>query len=150
MIVNTACEISRKQPIEPNSYPWATPPRYPPPVAAPTPDEVRTALAHFDKRRQKIVAGLFTVMAQNAPKVRDREWVSQHLAEITVLAGDFEADSPQDGVSAVETFLKEHGEEILTATLLLFQRVGLDLAPRAQKGFELEEALDVALGYLPD
>ena len=57
-----------------------------------------------------------------------------------------EMDSLMDEIDSV---LEENAEELLTTSLLLFQRVGLDLEPRAEEGFELEEAIRIGLSYLP-
>ena len=118
-------------------------------MSEPTPDDVRRALADFDARKQKIVAGLLTVMMKNPEQVRDREWISEQLTQLTLLAGDFEADTPQDGVRAVQEYLQANSEELVCATFLLFQRVGLDMAPRAQEGFSFEDALQCGLSYFP-
>jgi hypothetical protein len=116
---------------------------------SPTPDAVRAALAGFDARHQKIVAGLLFVMMRAPERVREREWMAEQLTRVTLLAGELEADTPADGVAAVQAFLRSHATELLDAALLLFQRVALDLAPRAAAGFTVEEALCVGLGYLP-
>ena len=113
------------------------------------PEDVRRALASFDTRQQKIVAGLFADMIHEPSRVKDREWVSERLTNVTVLAGEFEADNPQAGVDAVRTYLQAHAPELLRASLMLFQRVGLDFAPRAKEGFTYEEALRAGLEYLP-
>jgi hypothetical protein len=116
---------------------------------APTPDEVRHTLAPFDARHQKIVAGLLAVMMRQPQRVREREWMAEQLIEVTLFAGEFEADSPEAGVRVVQDFLHAHAEELMSASLLLFQRVALDLAPRAAAGFGFEEALRCGLEYLP-
>ena len=116
---------------------------------APTPEEVRQALAHFDAPRQKIVAGMLTAMIQNPGRVRDREWVAEQLTQVTLLARELEADTPEAGVHAVQEFLRANAEELLRASFLLFQRVGLDLEPRVAAGFTFEEALRCGLEYLP-
>jgi hypothetical protein len=118
-------------------------------VDSPTPEAVRGALAGFDALHQKIVAGLLSVMMRAPERVREREWMAEQLTEVTLLAGDFAADTPSDGVAAVQEFLRGHSGELLGAALLLLQRVGLDLAPRAAAGFTFEDALRVGLGYLP-
>ena len=116
---------------------------------APSPESVRETLASFDTRQQKIVAGLFAVMVQNASQVRDREWIARQLAEITVMAGGFETESPDVALETIQTFLRENSEKLLNGAYLLFQRVGLDLQPRADEGFTFEDAMTLGLGYLP-
>ncbi len=116
---------------------------------APTPEQVRAALADLDARRRRIVAGLLTAMMRDPGRVRDREWVSEQLAQVTLLSGEIEADSAADAIEDVRAYLQDHASDLLAATYLLFQRVALDLQPRAAAGFELEEALAVALSYLP-
>lgn len=116
---------------------------------APTPDDVRRALADFDTPRQKIVAGLFAVMIRSPDQIRDREWIARQLTEVVLLAGEFEADTPDEGVRAVQAFLHANAEELLQASYLLFQRVGLDLASRAKEGFDYKDAMQIAVGYLP-
>lgn len=116
---------------------------------APSPKAVREELARFDARRQKIVAGMLAVMIQDPEHVRDREWIARKLAEVTVMAGEFDADSPHAGVAAVEEFLKANAAELLNASFLLFQRVGLDLAPRSEEALTVDDALRCGLGYLP-
>jgi hypothetical protein len=121
-------------------------------VGALTPEEVRAALADLDSRRQKVVVGLFTVMVREPERVREREWVARQLAEMAVLAGETEAGTTgaaEDAVREVQVFLRANGAELVAAALLLFQRVGLDLAPRARDGLTLEDALRAGLDYLP-
>lgn len=127
----------------------AAPRRVPLGMDSPTPDEVRRALAHLDARGQKIVIGLLALMMRNPQGVREREWTAEQLSQVTLLAGGFEADSPQAAVQGVRDFLQAHGQGLLGAALFLFQRLALDLAPRAAAGFTLEEALGCALEYLP-
>jgi hypothetical protein len=120
---------------------------------SPTPEAVRRALAAFDARHQKIVAGLLAAMMRAPQRVREREWMAEQLTQVTILAGEFEADTPATAVRAVEDFLREHAHELVSAALLLFQRVGLDIAldpaPRAAAGFTFEEALGRGLAYFP-
>jgi len=118
-------------------------------MSEPTQREVCQALLHFDGRQQKIVSGLLVAMMQNPTRVKEREWIVEQLAELTLLTGDFEDETPESGAQAVKEFVGSNADEILNATYLLFQRVGLDLAPRAAEGFGLEDALKVAVGYLP-
>ena len=93
---------------------------------------------------------MFAIMIKDPGKVRDREWICEQLTQVTLLAGDFEADTPDMGVAAVKSFLEEHTDPLLEASYLLFQRVGLDLAPQAKEGFAYEDAMRSALAYLPD
>ncbi|MDA1267024.1 MAG: hypothetical protein O2816_18240 [Planctomycetota bacterium] len=116
---------------------------------APTTEDVRSSLEPLDLLQQKIVAGLFTVMIQNPQQVKDREWMAEQVTQMTLLAGEFAADTPQDGVGAVQTYLQDHAARCLSAALLLFQRVGIDMAPRAEAGFSLDDALEQGLTYLP-
>lgn len=120
-------------------------------MSSPSPDEVRAALAGFDDRGQKIVIGLLSVMINDPERVRDREWVAERLTELTLLAGGFEDEDPQASVRAIEAFLQEQSEGLVRAALLLFQRVGLDLAPRASEGggFSFEDAVQCGLAYMP-
>ncbi len=118
-------------------------------MAAPTPQSVREALSSFDARHQKIVAGLLGVMIQNPTRVREREWVSQQLTEMAVLACEVEADSAQETIAAVQEFLGANADELLKASFLLFQRVALDLQDRAEEGFSFDEAVRTGLEYLP-
>lgn len=118
-------------------------------MSEPTPSEVRQALSHFDGRQQKIVSGLLVAMMQNPTRVKERDWIVEQLAELTLLTGEFEDESPESGAQAVKDFVGSNLDEILNAAYLLFQRVGLDLAPRAAEGFSLEDAVKVAVDYLP-
>ena len=116
---------------------------------APTGDDVRAALADLNSNKQKIVAGLLTVLMKNPTRVREREWVAEQLTQLSLLAGEFEASTPNDGVEAVQAFLRENSEELVRATFLLFQRVGLDMSARAHENPGLEDALKCALEYFP-
>ena len=118
-------------------------------MSEPTPAEVRQALAHFDGRHQKIVTGLLVAMMQSPTRVKEREWIVEQLAELTLMTGEFEDATPESGVEAVKAFVQAHADELLNGAYLLFQRVGLDLAPRATGGFSLEDALKIGLEYLP-
>lgn len=112
------------------------------------PEQVRRTLSALDARRQKIAVGLFALMIRAPERAREREWISEQLASVTVLAGEFEADTPHDAVRAVQEYLAQHADELLRCAYLLFQRVGLDLAPRASEGLTHEDALRAGLGYL--
>lgn len=119
-------------------------------MEAPTPDDVRTALGGLDDSQQKIVIGLLSVMINDPQRVRETEWMAERLTELTLLASEFQADTPQQGVQAVETYLQANSAYLLRAAMLLFQRVGLDLAPRAKAGgFSFEDAVQRGLSYLP-
>lgn len=118
-------------------------------MQAPDPEAVRRALAPLDPLRQKVVAGLFGALIRAPDRANDREWLARHLAEVTVLAGEFEADTPQEGVRVIHAWLQENAAAVLEATLLLFQRVAADLAPRVASGFTFDQALAQGLSYLP-
>jgi hypothetical protein len=121
--------------------------------SAPTVADTRAALAELDARHQKMVTGLFSVMVGSPQQVHDREWMAEQLIQVTLLAGGHDIDSPDQGpdvVRAVELELRAHAPALLRASMLLFQRVGLDLAARAKKGFSFEDALAQALNYLPE
>lgn len=117
--------------------------------AAPTPDDTRAALARLDARGRKIAIGIFSFMVQEPQRVKDREWMAQKLTEVTLLASDLEADSADQAIAAVQEEVREHAPALLGAALVLFQRVGLDLADRAASGFSFEDALETAVSYLP-
>ena len=114
----------------------------------PSRDQARQTLSELDPRQVKIVAGLFAKLIKEPTRARDQEWVLQQLTEITVLAGEFEADSPDQAIRAVQDYLQTHAEALLRASFLLFQRVGLDLKALDQS-FTFEDAMHSALGYLP-
>ncbi|QDU83954.1 hypothetical protein Pla163_10550 [Planctomycetes bacterium Pla163] len=123
-----------------------------PSPAAPTPADTRAALAELDERHQKMVTGLFSVMVGSPQQVHDREWMAEQLIQVTLLAGGHDIESPDQGpevVQAIETELRAFAPALLRAAMLLFQRVGLDLAARAKEGFSFEDALAQALSYLP-
>ena len=116
-------------------------------VEAPTPEQVRAVLAELGTRERKIVGGLIVVLMQHADRAPDREWVSEQLVHLTLHAGGFDDSTESDGVQAVETYLADHAAGLFEAGYLLFRRVGADLQPRAEQGFTLEEAMQIALGY---
>tara|TARA_R110002126_G_scaffold22899_5_gene81207 strand:- start:4553 stop:4915 length:363 start_codon:yes stop_codon:yes gene_type:complete len=116
----------------------------------PTPDVVRADLARLDTRQQKIAVGLFGVLVSEPTRARDKEWVSEQLTQLTVLSEDDAPDDPQAAVQAVQVYLEDHANLLLEATFLLFQRVGADLAPKSARGFTFDQAMQLALGYLPD
>ena len=74
-------------------------------MEAPTQEDVRGALAGFDDQRQKIVAAMLTVMIENPTRVRDREWIAEQLTQVTLLAGEFEADTPEASILALQEYL---------------------------------------------
>ncbi|MFT5048989.1 MAG: hypothetical protein ACI8QZ_000378 [Chlamydiales bacterium] len=115
----------------------------------PTPADVRATLAAFDACHQKIVAGMLSVMIQNPAQVREREWIAEQLTQMSLMAGDFDAETPDQGIAAVQDFLLANTDELLRASFQLFQRVGLDLAPQAESGFTFDEAMRLGLSYMP-
>jgi len=118
-------------------------------VNASRPDEVRATLAALDDRERKIALGLTALFMRQPEHAQDREWVSRELVQVTLFAGEFEASSPDQGVAEVQAYLEARAEPLLRAAFLLFERVGLDLAPRAAEGFTFEEAMAHAVAYLP-
>jgi len=119
-------------------------------VDTPSPDDVRQTLARFDGRHQKIVSGMVGVMMQSPTQVRDKEWVAEQLTQLTLMAGDFEPESADEGVKLVREFLQNHATELLNASFLLFHRVALDMEPKASEGFSFEDAMKRVLEYLPE
>lgn len=115
-----------------------------------TPNDVKHALAKLDTRGQKIVGGLLAVMIKNPSRVREREWMAEQLTELTVLAGDFEADAAHEAVELVQQFLQANSEALVRAAFLLFQRVGLDMAERVESGFTFEDAMECGLSYFAE
>ena len=49
----------------------------------------------------------------------------------------------------MQDYLHTHADRLLASALRLFQRVGADLAPQADEGFTFDQAMQLALGYLP-
>ncbi|HMQ22866.1 MAG TPA: hypothetical protein PKE00_10280, partial [Planctomycetota bacterium] len=74
---------------------------------------LRARLAALTARDQKIVLGLFAVFIRQPQQVRDREWVAEQLAHLTLLAGDFEADTALDGVESVRSYLAQRGSDLV-------------------------------------
>lgn len=118
-------------------------------ASTPAPENVRASIAQLDPLGQKVVTGLVGVMIKEPDRVREREWMCEQLTRVTLLAGEFEADTPQAGVDVVEEYLRTHTEAFLNASYLLFQRVGIDLSARAQSGFTFEDAMRQVVSYLP-
>lgn len=117
---------------------------------APSAEDLRASLDPLDLVQQKIVAGLFAVMIQNPQKVKDREWMAEQVTSMTLYAGEFTVDTPHEGVAAVQAYLQQHAAQLMTAALMLFQRVGLEMQPRMEEGFTVDDALKQGLRYLPD
>jgi len=115
-----------------------------------TPIDVRRTLANLDTRCQKIVGGLLAVMIKNPTRVQEREWMSEQLTELTLLAGDIDANAAHEAVELVQTFLQANSETLLRAAFLLFQRVGLDMAERVESGFTFEDAMECGLAYFAE
>ena len=112
----------------------------------PSPTEVRQSLALLDARQHKLVGGVLAVMIKNPDRVRDREWITEQLTHLYLLASDAEGDGP-DGVVEAQRYLEANVNPILNASYQLFLRVAEDLAPRAQAGFTFEKAMEQAMAY---
>ncbi len=111
-------------------------------------DALRTTLAGFDTRQQKIVGGVVAVMIENPERVRDREWIVEQYTHIVLFACDFDdVSGVQEGTERVQAYARENIDTILNACYRLFQRVGDDLAPRVKDGISREEAVAHALSY---
>ncbi|MCB9890769.1 MAG: hypothetical protein H6832_02630 [Planctomycetes bacterium] len=118
-------------------------------MSVPSATAVRDLLTALSAREQKIVLGLFAVMIRFPDRVREREWMSEQLTHLALLAGDFEADSVEHGTQEVRTFLHERSGAMESAATALFARVAADLAPRIQaEGFTAEDAMGHALSLL--
>ena len=118
---------------------------------SPSEEQVRQALAHLDPRQQKIVSGMLVVMIKNPTQVQDREWITEQLTEITLLTCEADGDAEEISVQIIQDFLQNNTSELLNGAFLLFQRVAVELEPKAQTeaGFTFEEAMQCALAYLP-
>jgi hypothetical protein len=121
----------------------------------PTPDEMRAELAQLDTLQQKVAGALMPVLFQNADKLRDREWVTEQLSHVTLLALELDREPEAGGVGAgpedlarVQAYVRDNREVVLNSCFRLFLRVGEDMAGRAEKGFSLQEATVQALGYM--
>lgn len=90
------------------------------------------------------------MMVGEPARVREREWMAERLADVALGTAEVETETPEAGANELKHYLGEHGPELLRASLLLFQRVGLDLATRVGQGFGFEEALRIAASYLPE
>ena len=120
-------------------------------MSTPSEEQVRQALAHLDPRQQKIVCGMIVVMIKNPTRVQDREWITEQLTEITLLTCEADGDAEEVSVQVIQDFLMNNTSELLNGAFLLFQRVAVELEPKAQSedGFTFEEAMQLALAYLP-
>ena len=109
---------------------------------------LRITLATFDDRRKKIVGGILAVMIENPDAVQIREWISEQLAQVTLLTADFEhLDDVTQGVAEVQAYVQSNADSILGACFQLFQFTAEDLAPRVSEGITRQDALVHALGY---
>jgi len=126
----------------------------------PTPEEMRAELAQLDTLQQKVAGALMPVLFQNADKLRDREWVTEQLSHVTLLALELDREPEAGAVGAgavgagpedlarVQTYVRDNCDVVLNSCFRLFLRVGEDMAGRAEKGFSLQEATVQALGYM--
>ena len=111
-------------------------------------DALRATLAGFDERRKKIVGGLLAVMIENPDAVRNREWISEQLAQIVLLSADVDhLEDVQQGVAEVQAYLRENAEPLLTACYQLFQFTAEDLQARLTEGLTKQDAMVHALSY---
>jgi len=109
---------------------------------------LRTTLAGFDERQQKIVGGVIAVMIENSDRVKEREWITEQFTQIVMLSGDLEqVERVDQGIDAVQAYVQTNIDPILSACYRLFQIVAEDLAPRAKEGLSREDAVAHALGY---
>ena len=121
----------------------------------PTPDEMRAELAQLDAFQQKVAGALMPVLFQNADKLRDREWVTEQLSHVTLLALELDREPEAGAVGAgpedlarVQSYVRDNRDVVLNSCFRLFLRVGEDMTSRAEEGFSLQEATVQALGYM--
>lgn len=109
---------------------------------------LRAKLAGFDQRQKKIVGGILAVMIENPDAVRNREWISEQLAQLALLSADFEhLEDVTQGVAEVQAYVQANADSILSACFQLFQFTAEDMAPRVSEGITRADALAHALGY---
>ncbi len=115
----------------------------------PSIEELRTRIADLDAPQKKILGAIVTTMFQNATRVKEREWISEQFFAATLLAIDFSdgADSAAQSNERAQAYTKANIDVVLNAAYLLFQQVGVDMAPRAKTGFTLDDAVEQALSY---
>lgn len=115
-------------------------------------EDLRGTLAAFDDRQKKIVGGVVTVMIGNPHRVRDREWIAEQFAQVTLLASGFEdVSSAQDGLAQIQGYVQENVNPILNACFRLFQCVADDIAAGGgAQDMDRADAVELALGYLAE
>lgn len=88
-------------------------------------------------------------MIQHPSRVSEREWIAEQFTQVTLLAGDFEdVGSVQEGVAAVQQYVRENIVPVLEACYALFRCVGADMAARADESPTRADAVARALEYL--
>jgi len=123
--------------------------------ATPSPEEMRAELSELDAMQQKIAGAMMPVLFQNPHRLKEREWVAEQLAHVTLLALELDREPESGEVSAgpedlarVQGYLRDHRDRILNACFRLFLRVGEDMKGLTQDGFTLQEATLQALSYM--
>jgi hypothetical protein len=112
----------------------------------PTPDQLRVQLASLDQRQKKIIAGMLSVMVQNADRVRDREWISEQFTQVTLLAGGFDEEGEaHGGLEEVQEFLQDNIGQLLNIGFALFAQVAADMALR--EDFNADDAVTHGMSF---
>ncbi len=117
----------------------------------PTSTEVLAALQALPPTELKIVGGLATLMIANPQSVRDSEWISERVVELTVLAEHHPAEGAPAATSAdverVRAFVQERIHDLVGHAMQLFVRTALDLQQTGMP-FSFADARAVVLGYV--
>ena len=109
---------------------------------------LRADLATLDARQKKIVGGMMAILFKEPHRVREQEWLAEQFTEVTLLAGEFEAEGhAQDVVTVVQDYVRANITPLLDVCIRLFQCVGEDLAPRLAEGVDHNDAILQALSY---
>jgi hypothetical protein len=116
----------------------------------PTAEELRLQIRALDPTQKKVLGGLIVLMIRNHDRVKDKEWIFESLARLSVPAlGLEEAGEVDHDLDAVQDFVKRSSSVILNSAFPLFAAVADDMRQKMADGesYGLDDACARALDY---
>lgn len=111
-------------------------------------ETLRSEIAGFDARQQKVAAAMTLVLIREPGQIRDREWIAEQLTHLTAKAHGFEDDPDPEQLEGLRTWILENRDSVLNAAFAVFAHAAQEIQEQgAGQELTFAAASRVALGY---
>lgn len=113
----------------------------------PSVDELCAQIPGLDKVEKKVLGGFLVLMIGNAPRVGDREWISENFTRLSVAALELQQEGDVDAdLDRVKAFVQASMNRVLNIAYPLYKHLATEMA--AREDFGMEDACQRVMEYL--